>query len=79
MQATALGKASASMSVKVTRKDGTVEHLKGDAIAEYNPVYVVMECMEVDGKLHPQHKLIIRAEDADKAFSGNLIEQLRTK
>ena len=77
MQATALGKASAELGVKVTRKDGTVEHIKGDAIAEYKPVYVLMECMEVEGKLHPQNKMIIKAEDAQKAFSAALIKQLR--
>ena len=77
MQATALGKASAEMSVKVTRKDGAVEHIKGEAVAEYKPVYVLMECMEVEGKLHPQKKMVIQAGDAQKAFSAALIKQLR--
>lgn len=77
MQSTALGKAAATMKVKVTRANGDVEHLEGKAIAEYQPVYVVMECMEADGKLHPQKQLVVSAEDAEAAFSENLIIQLR--
>ncbi|MBN49975.1 MAG: hypothetical protein CMN85_10570 [Spongiibacteraceae bacterium] len=77
MQATALGKASAEMGVKVTKKSGEVYHLKGDAVAEYKPVYVLMECIEVEGKLHPQKKLVVRSEDAEKAFHPATIKQLR--
>lgn len=77
LDAKAKGRGSAELGVKVTRKSGAVETYKGEAIVEYKPVYVVIECAEVDGKLMPQKKIVIQADDAGAAFSGKLVEQLR--